>query len=148
MGSLRLLGLNKNKIATIEPDAFKDLVNLENLQLFGNKIVTLDEKLFAPLKKMDYLTLSDNKIQNLRPNIFKIVGGKLTTVNLEGNVCIDSLYSLSGWFMGNNFEKLERDLAANCKLQQKSWDKEEEEFLKNIFYCQCLPKNSELIKIN
>lgn len=115
MGNLRLLGLNNNKILSVEPEAFRDLVNVEDLQLFGNKIVTLDEKLFVTMVELDYVTLTHNQIKFLSSTTFRIPGGKLKTVNLEENVCIDSLYSFNGWFMNNTLEKLESDILSDCK---------------------------------
>lgn len=94
MANLEFLYLGYNKITTIEPNAFKDLISLKRLHLGTNLIETLDGKLFATMVKLEKLNLSDNKIKVLVPTTFSIPEGKLWSVSLDNNVCIDGYFNL------------------------------------------------------
>lgn len=108
MRKLLFLRLNSNRIASIEVDSFKDLYNLEKLWLHHNLLETLDEKLFAIMAKLELIDLEDNKIKFLTPETLSIPGGKLASVDLQSNVCIDEVYTFS------NLGQLNTDLKMNC----------------------------------
>lgn len=87
MKHVKFLNLRQNKIVTIEPESFKDLVSVEEFWLESNLIERLDEKLFAPMEKLIILDLSKNKINFLSPEMFNIQSGNLYAVYLKGNIC-------------------------------------------------------------
>lgn len=109
VGSLEFLSLADNQIATIEANAFDDLVSLRLLRLQNNLIETLDEKLFEKLVNMREISLLGNKIKFLSATTFQLLGGKLYLVDLRWNVCIDQ-----GYKMIQNLNQIESDLRANC----------------------------------
>lgn len=108
MRKLQFLILNSNRIASIEVDSFKDLVDLKKLWLYHNLLETLDEKLFAITVKLEFIDLKGNKIKFLNPETLSIPGGKLERVDLTSNVCIDKVYTSS------NLGQLNTDLKTNC----------------------------------
>lgn len=108
MRKLQYLYLDDNQIATIEPSAFRDLISLKKLELARNMIQSLDEQLFVTMVNLDRLNLDNNKIKFLRPTTFNIPGGKLRSVDLESNVCIDGYYNSDSW------KRLETTQRMNC----------------------------------
>lgn len=111
MRNLQDVDLDGNKIETIEAGAFKDLVNVKGLYLSHNIIRTLDENLFATMVNLDCLDLRFNKIKFLGPNTFIIPGGKLTDVDLSRNVCINGGYRNYGSL---GLSQLKSDIEAHC----------------------------------
>lgn len=102
--------LRDNKITSIEPDSFTDLIRLKGLDLAKNMIKTFDEKLFVSMVKLQKLLLNQNKIKSLSPNIFKIpANGELRWVDLKNNECINGIYDKS-----SNLHTLEVVIKANC----------------------------------
>lgn len=85
MFNVQRMDLNHNEIDTIEVDAFKDLVSVERLFLEYNSILTLDEKLFVSMVSLETLMLRSNYIDFLTTSTFKIPGGKLYQVDLRAN---------------------------------------------------------------
>lgn len=108
MKKLLYLSLTSFIDATVESDAFKDLVSLKKLFL-DCSVVTLDRDIFATTINLEEIYLNNNKIKTLDPRTFKITGGRLRFVNLQANVCIDKLYWL------NDFARLEADITAKCQ---------------------------------
>lgn len=109
MQNLNFLDLNSNQLENIESGAFKDLISLEMLNLENNGIQTLYEKLFSGMVKLKEVNLDRNKIKHIRPETFKIPGGKLTNVVLRENVCINQNYRSD-----TNLMELEGDLKNRC----------------------------------
>lgn len=118
MRNVRHLYLNKNEIKTIESGAFDDLISVEFLLLHENMIETLDKNLFSKMINLHWVLLKQNKIKSLRPTTFRIPGGKLQTVALWSNVCIDKWYGPNSWDIEprnmRTFSQLESDLRAFC----------------------------------
>lgn len=111
MKNLQFLTLSHNQISTIESEAFKDLITVKELKLGHNLIESLDEKLFSSMINLEELRLNDNKIKLLSALTFKIPHGKLTTLELLSNVCIDKWY---GQRRLRRMKHLESDLTASC----------------------------------
>lgn len=109
MRKLQALILIHNKIAIIEPEAFKDLVKVDKIWLHDNLIETLDEKLFSSMISLKHIYLQSNKIKFLGPETFKIPGASLEIVDLQENPCTGRIYGVKG-----NLNKLKPDLIANC----------------------------------
>lgn len=108
MRNLQSLDLRDNKIVNIESRAFKDLTSLTELFLQNNLIVTLNEKLFSTMTNLVEIYLLNNKIKYLNPATFTIPAGRLKTIYLLGNVCINHSFD------STNFYYLESDLRALC----------------------------------
>lgn len=108
MRNLLYLNLNDNKIRTIEPKSFEDLVKVQDLMLHYNQIETIDSKLLVSMSKLKWLYLNNNKIKFLDPSTFVIPNGSLGAVFLRGNVCIDDSYDSQNW------GSLQADLRNNC----------------------------------
>lgn len=106
MQNLRYLYLQRNRIATIEPDAFVDLTSVRELQLQYNLIETLDDYLLYAMVHLERLDLSYNKIKHM--GFATVNSVRPDAVFLKGNVCIDNNYS------SNNLTLLEDDLEAGC----------------------------------
>lgn len=111
MKNLQILTLSHNQISTIESEAFRDLVKVQDLKLGYNLIESLDDKLFTSMVNLEALSLNNNKIKILSPSTFKIPHGKLMTLELLSNVCIDKWY---GQKRLRRMEHLESDLMASC----------------------------------
>lgn len=121
MQRLFLLFLADNKIATIEPETFHDLIKVDWLDLNRNSIETLDENLFSTMVNIKILWLSDNKIKSLHSTTFNIPGASLDTLGLRSNVCIDTYFMPRprGYYgpkkPGNNFiDEVESVIKTNC----------------------------------
>lgn len=115
MKFLEVLYLGYNEINIIEPNAFKDLIRVNNLDMQSNMIESLDESLFARMVKLQTINLVRNKIKFLSPTTFKIPGGKLGFVFLKSNVCIDRLFEFSENSVDfSEFNQLESDIKTNC----------------------------------
>lgn len=110
MRNLQYLVLNFNQIESIESDAFIDLIRLKSLWLHDNKIQTLDKNCFSSMVNVEAIYLDSNKIKFLDPETFKILGGKLSYVDLQKNECTGRIYR-SDYFQLN---QLEYDLKNIC----------------------------------
>lgn len=109
MQNLEFMDLKRNKIESIASNAFKDLVSLTNLNLEHNRIETLDEKLFVAMVYLEFIELNNNKIKFLSSETFKIPCGKLEKVRLRENACLDRWYGVK-----YQLNQLELDIKANC----------------------------------
>lgn len=111
MKKLRYLNLYNNRIATIESDAFKDLISVERLWLDHNMIQALDQELFAAMISLEMIDLRFNEMKFLSPTTFRVSGGKLKSVDLTENDCIDILFDSASV---ENFDQIENDLKTHC----------------------------------
>lgn len=102
------MDLSGNNIATVETGAFKDLVNVEWLELDRNRITTLDKHIFTTMVNLEKLYLFRNKIKTLSPTTFEISGGKLKVVALKLNVCVNDNFGL------NDLYRLKPYLEKHC----------------------------------
>lgn len=75
----------------MEKGAFKDLTSLDYLGLDYNKIQTLDARAFETLINLTNAFLNFNQIKSLNPNTFDKCR-KLTWLDLSGSVCINKYY--------------------------------------------------------
>lgn len=115
MKQLNILELPNNRIATVEPGSFNDLTELVKLDLSSNKIEILDEGLFATMVTLQDIRLAFNKIKALGPKTFTIPDGQLYNVFLVGNDCIDKNYS----YRHSGFLNLENHLRILCQRQRQ-----------------------------
>lgn len=85
---IEYLHLGSNKIKSIEPEAFKELVNLKWLALFDNNIEVLDSELFKTNTKLEFISFNANKISRINSNLFKGLSS-LKNIDFEDNVCFN-----------------------------------------------------------
>lgn len=97
MGNLEFLNLDRNKISTIEVDAFLDLIRVKLLNLNDNSIEVIGEKRFVTMVNLQEIFLNNNKIKFLSPRTLTIIGGQLRDVFLKGNACIDRVVTQYSW---------------------------------------------------
>ncbi len=70
ISNLSLLGLARNQLTTIPPNAFAGLTSLETLALWGNQLTTIQPNAFAGLPNLEYLRLQQNQLTTIQPNAF------------------------------------------------------------------------------
>lgn len=112
MRRLKSLFLVDNKIAIIEPQAFRHLIEVKVLGIQRSWIERFDENLFHSMVNLESLYLDHNRIKFLSPATFEIPGAELGIVDLSENACIDRFYD------SNNGDQLEPDLIAKCSQGQ------------------------------
>lgn len=78
----------ENRITTIEPDAFQDLLSIEALEFDTNRIKHLPIGLFKNLKTLQSISLTKNSIEEIKPDTFDGLD-LLTSLNLEYNLIKD-----------------------------------------------------------
>lgn len=67
---IQILRLDRNQIATIHPEALRDLGHLEHLDLSENNLRALSNATFSKNTRLKMLNLSKNKIKQLDRDIF------------------------------------------------------------------------------
>ena len=82
--NLELLSLSHNKIARIEPDAFKRLQSLRFLELDGNLLAEIGPAVWTGAYRLVYLHLGQNQIRYLSDNSIPKLASK-STLNLQNN---------------------------------------------------------------
>lgn len=68
---LKKIILIENLIAEIELDAFKELVNLEELFIVGGDLTQINQNIFNGLSNLNKLSLKENQIRRIHVNAFK-----------------------------------------------------------------------------
>lgn len=66
IATVDFLSFTQNQLKKIEPNAFKGLVNLENLQLDFNQVREIAVDAFKGLARLKYLSLGHNQLQNIQ----------------------------------------------------------------------------------
>lgn len=113
LNELRTLKVNKNNIRDVHKDAFKDLIKMESIEMDQNNINLLNEGMFSNNLKLKTISFQANKIIKLTSNIFvgcskvykiQLQNNRineiennfknnlkvLSSINLSGNICINS----------------------------------------------------------
>ena len=70
LGSITVLDLGSEDIATLQSDDFAGLTNLEELNLYDNDLTTLPPNVFAGLTNLRFLSLWHNDLTTLSPTVF------------------------------------------------------------------------------
>ncbi|XP_063405851.1 leucine-rich repeat-containing protein 4C-like [Mytilus trossulus] len=78
------LGLNQNKIQSIDATSLSGLTSLEYLWMEYNEISSIEDGAFSSLRSLKVLYIYDNKLTSIEPDIFKSLGS-LVELNLEYN---------------------------------------------------------------
>ncbi len=76
--------LNRNRISSIQPDAFRGLSNLRFLLLNHNQITSIQAGLFQELTHLQKLDLSSNQITSIQPGTFRGLSN-LKEISLANN---------------------------------------------------------------
>ena len=82
--SLITLDLKKNKLATLQPGLFLDLLFLQELDLSYCELFQIESKTFEGLQRLKTLYLQGNKLHGLPRKVFQN-SGELATILLKGN---------------------------------------------------------------
>lgn len=123
--SLKRLYLQRNSIQEIDENAFRNLTQLEILDISHNQLGHINEQTFQPLKNLHLLRMIDNRFQNLSENLFQN-NWKLMSLDLSQNGQLQSLPT--NLFHGlNNLSNLS---LAYCGLPNISHDVRQ--FFRNI----------------
>jgi Leucine-rich repeat (LRR) protein len=115
--NIEFLYLGRNKITTIESEAFYELINLKWLALWRNRIVELHLPLFKTNHKLERIGLSFNKITMIHPNLFKKLK-HLKLVELSLNSCVNKDFGCAKncSVTKNELDKSLWGCYANCRL--------------------------------
>jgi hypothetical protein len=81
---IEFLYLLRNKIESIEPEAFKFLIKLKWIELSQNNLQTLPYRIFRNNPDLFYIDLGSNKINSIHPNFFDGLK-KLKLIYFTGN---------------------------------------------------------------
>ncbi|XP_074665138.1 platelet glycoprotein Ib alpha chain isoform X1 [Strix aluco] len=82
--ALTRLAVAHNSLATVDPRAFQNVLQLKDLDLRGNQLRTLPQEAFAGLRALEDLDLSDNLLEELPKELLQDLQ-KLVTLWLSGN---------------------------------------------------------------
>ncbi|MCF8298920.1 MAG: leucine-rich repeat protein [Saprospiraceae bacterium] len=82
------LDLSYNQLTKINPEIFKDLINLTNLNLDNNQLTKINHDTFNSLHQLNSLDLSHNQLTKINPEIFKDLIN-LTELHLAYNQLIE-----------------------------------------------------------
>lgn len=83
-GSVTQLILEQNKISSVDRDWFKNLANLNLLNLAKNSLSKISKETFKDLLKLEILDLSENSIVEFDEHTF-VKGNKLKSLDLTSN---------------------------------------------------------------
>ncbi len=84
MGQLKKISFDNDKITEVHPNAFKELKNIEIIELFLNDLKTLPEDVFKYNLELKTLELDENGLETIDPNTFKY-NKKLRKIDLNSN---------------------------------------------------------------
>jgi hypothetical protein len=90
-GAIQYLSLQRNKIETVEANAFQHLTKLRWISLGYNQLNTLPHQLFKNNPELIVIFLYNNKINSITPDFFKNLD-KLQLVNFLSNQCTDKYF--------------------------------------------------------
>lgn len=109
-GKLWVLSCSHCEISDIEPDAFRRLVNLQQLSLDNNYLTTVKASWFQGLDYLTYLDVNYNDIHDIEDGVyqnlpalvdFRVSGNRLRCLNLDG---MSHLRQLKRMFLSENPE--------------------------------------------
>ena len=98
--SLKYLELGQNEIYAIQPNAFRSLSSLQQLDLSQNKLRKLNEGMWSGLQSLNILWLNGNNIKELPVSVFKslrdleelyLFNNKIASVKSDMWIGLDSL---------------------------------------------------------
>ncbi len=90
-GAIQYLYLERNKIETVEADAFQHLTKLRWISLGINQLRTLPHKIFRNNPELIAIWLYNNKINSITPDFFKNLD-KLQLVSFTSSQCINKRF--------------------------------------------------------
>ena len=83
--NLQVLQISNNKLALLNEDIFKSLTNLQTLDMGLNQQTNLVPTLFLGLKNLAYLFLDRNRLSKLDDSLIFVGLNKLNTLTLNSN---------------------------------------------------------------
>lgn len=107
-GNLWVLSCSHCEITDIDPNAFRSLVNLQQLSLDSNHLSNVRESWFEGLNYLTFLDLNYNNIRNIEDGVYKnlpslvdfrLSGNQLQCLNLDG---MSHLKDLKRMFLSEN----------------------------------------------
>ena len=69
-GSIRRILLNNNKLSSLDPSLFRDLISLHHIKIHNNEITSLNEGMFANTGRLKLISANDNKISKISRKTF------------------------------------------------------------------------------
>lgn len=90
--NLEVVGVQSNSIKVVDKDAFKGLRKLEVIYMFNNMLKTLHRDTFKDNLLLREISIGANKFKILSYSTFSFLK-KLTSLKLDGNVCIDKVFT-------------------------------------------------------
>lgn len=146
LGNLKILSLNYNNVNKVHRRAFRDLVNVDKIEMVNNKIEFLDDEVFANNVNLKTLLLYNNQLKVISAAMFaknvlleslqlqnnqitQIEKGfhtpllKLTRVDLSSNLCISETLLPSRYILWSSFQGKFKDCFNNYALMKGSNDK-------------------------
>ena len=76
MLKLQSLNLSNNKLSSIVPGSFIDLINVVSIDLSFNEFSEFNSKIFEFMFRLQDLNLNGNKLQGVKPEMVKYIQGK------------------------------------------------------------------------
>jgi Leucine-rich repeat (LRR) protein len=70
LAQTRLIGLSKNRLSSLDPLVFKDLIQIETLYLTTNNLTNLNGAIFIGLSQSKVLALNYNKLTLVTKSLF------------------------------------------------------------------------------
>jgi hypothetical protein len=90
-GAIQYLYLERNKIETVENNAFQHLTKLKWITLGYNQLSSLPHKIFKKNSELIFVFLNSNQINSITPDFFKNLD-KLQFVSFLSNQCINKIF--------------------------------------------------------
>lgn len=145
LGLLKILSLNYNKLTKVHKRAFRDLVNVEKIEMVANAIESLDDDVFANNVNLKMVLMYKNKLKVISAQLFsrnvnlesfqlqenqisQIEKGfytplnKLTRADLGSNVCISETIILTRYIQWSSHQFKFKDCNNNYALMKSTND--------------------------
>lgn len=106
--NLRYLNIGSNNISELHPDTFQSLPNLTHIMLAFNQLQLIETRLFANNPLLQNINIYSNEINAIQRSFLDNFGD-LLTLNLQLNICIDSLWTINE---STTIEMIQTDLEA------------------------------------
>jgi hypothetical protein len=84
LNALKILSLNYNAVKKVHKAAFRDLVNLEKIEMVNNVLESLDDELFLNLVNLKLVLLYGNQLKVISTKLFGS-NTKLESIQLQNN---------------------------------------------------------------
>lgn len=113
MEILEILMLNNNQLQFLPNEIFSNNFNLKELNLSHNQLTRIEYQLFENLLSLKKLNLSSNQINQISPDFKDIVLLNITSIDLEGNLCVDDHFNESIFLIIKEEKEEEEEIGVN-----------------------------------